>query len=138
HDTQNSQPKKKAKSKAAGKKESYSFLKHLHTGLQGETNSIFAYLDEYKPSSAVEKNVVFMKYLLDQHADETITYDHIYTCYHNTNTALPKNLYESIKLTGNASKGHGYIDRSNAEDLKLIYKADVLLQKLKKKACEAT
>lgn len=129
--TQNSEPKKKAKARAASKKESYSFLKHLNTGPQGDADSIFGYIDDYKPKTTIEKNVVFMKYLQDQHAGEAITYDHIYTCYHNAGITLPKNLYESIKSTANASKGYGYIDRSNAEDLKLIYKAEVLLQKLK-------
>ncbi len=128
---------KPAKKKAAsGKKESYSLIKDLNTGMPEEKDSIFSYLDRYKPKSNIDTNVVIIKYLQDRHANLTVGLDHIYTCYSNAGLDLPKALHASIVDTGRADKGYGYIDCSSMNDIKVVLKGEILLQGLEKKANE--
>ncbi len=123
-----------AKKLKGAKKESYSYLKELNTGMPEEPTSLAAYLKMYSPNSGPARNTVILKYLKDQHADTAASMDHMYTCYSNAGLAMPGSLYESIKTAANASKGYGYIDRADQNDLKISYKGEVLLAELKKAA----
>lgn len=128
-----SSKKKKGKAKAATKRESYT-AQDIKTGLPDEENSIFAYLERYKPTSNIEKNTVFVKYLQDIHPHTKITLNHIYTCYSNSGQKPAGALYASVTDTGKASKGYGFIDTSNVDNIRLVQKGEVLLHNLEQKA----
>lgn len=125
---------KPPKKSSTGKKASYSHLKNLATGLPDQDSSLGSYIKKYMPKTNIQRNVVIVHYLTDQHSSEKITLDHIFTCYANANLDLPKALYESVADTSSAVKGYGYLDASDVGEIKIVHKGHVLLQELEKKA----
>ncbi|MBO0333575.1 hypothetical protein J0X12_08125 [Sneathiella sp. CAU 1612] len=128
--------KDKSKSKTSGKKESYK-IQPINTGLEGSENSLFSYIEKYGPRTNIERNVVIIKYLEEQHPDIEIDLSFIFTCYSNANLKLPGALYESVMDTSKAKKGYGYIDASNTNDLSILLKGESLLQTLEQRKVKA-
>ncbi|MDB5491917.1 MAG: hypothetical protein JWO78_1766 [Micavibrio sp.] len=137
-DIQTSKPIEKAAKKkpTSGKKESYSLVTSLNTGMPGTSDSLHAFLEKYQPKSNIDKNVVILKYLAEKHPAIKVTLDHLYTCYSHAGLDFPKALRASIVDTGRADKGYGYIDSSSLDDIKVVHKGEILLQSLEKKAKE--
>lgn len=126
--------KTRPKAKASGAKESYTLKKDIDFGLPGKKDSLFDYLDRYAPNSSIQRNVVFVKYLSEQHSGRQIDADLIFTCYSVSGAKLPGALYGSLIDTAKANKGYGYLDTSNIGDIKLLHKGEVLLHELAHKA----
>lgn len=137
--TENSQTKAKTKQKGKSgpSKESYTMAKDVDFGLPGQANSLFDYLERYNPTSSIQKNVVFTKYLQEQHSERPVTADLIYSCYSTSGSKLPLALYASLLDTAKANKGYGYLDTSNINDIKIVHKGEVLLHELAKKTKDA-
>ncbi|MDF2691419.1 MAG: 3-hydroxydecanoyl-ACP dehydratase [Gammaproteobacteria bacterium] len=122
---------KKANTGKVLKKPSYHLIKTLNTGIPGSGNSVQDYLEKYKPSSNLDRNVVFTKYLTTEHPDQKVNLDAIFTCYMNTGVAPPGSLYQSVADTSKSK--YGYLDAADMQDIKIVYKGEVLLQNLSKK-----
>lgn len=120
---------KPKKAKSAGKKNSYSVL-DLDTGLPNEENSIFVCLEKYKPTSNIQRNVVFLKFLKTRFPTIAVTLEHVNTCYSNAGLKPVGDLYGSVTDTAKVSKGYGYIDTANLADIRLTQKGEVLLYEL--------
>lgn len=129
--------KAKQKGKSSPSKESYTMVKDVDFGLPGQANSLFDYIERYNPTSSIQKNVVFTKYLREQHSGRPVTADLIYSCYSTSGSKLPLALYGSLLDTAKANKGYGYLDTSNINNIKIVHKGEVLLHELAKKTKDA-
>jgi len=87
----------------------------LSGGKKGE--SLRDFFSKYKPSSNLERNLVFVYYLKQVAGIEHITIDHVFTCYRNIKSLkVPGSLKQSL-IDTNILKG--WFDTSSLDDIKL-------------------
>jgi len=108
--------KPKSHTKSTGKsKESYSILKELDLRGAGEI-SFKDFYKEKNPTSATEFNSVAIYYLVDMLKLESITVNHVYTCYKEVSKRTPEAFLQSLRDT---SSKYGYIDTADINNIKL-------------------
>lgn len=69
------------------------------------------------PETNLERNTVFVYYLIEILGRTGITMNHIYTCYRAIGLRLPGNIKQSI--TDSASGRYGFLDATKGEDIKM-------------------
>ncbi|WP_213625718.1 hypothetical protein [Pseudomonas sp. Pc102] len=105
----NSQPRSKSKSKRDPE-----LIKNLDL-FGGESNvSLKDFCSKYEHKTNFERNLIFSYYLKNILNLETITTDHIFTCYRHIGHKLPKALEQSLRDT---ASDKGWIDADNLEDI---------------------
>ncbi len=115
-DKNNEIAKPKGNGKATAKsKESVSIIKDLDLRPKGET-SFKDFYTEKQPSSAMDFNTVATYYLKEICQVDSVTPNHIYTCYKEVGQKPPIAFNQSLRDT--ASK-NGHIDTSNTNDIKI-------------------
>ena len=89
--------------------------KDLDLRPKGKT-SLTEFAESKEPKNNDDKNVVSVFYLRRIADTETVSIDHVFTCYREMGWREPANLANSLAIT--ASK-KGYLDTSTLEDIKL-------------------
>lgn len=129
-DEQKGTSKKVSPKRAPTKKVTYNNIKDLATGMPDEADSIFDYVSRYNPINNIERNLVFTKYLNEQHPTLPVTADALYTCYTNANLK-PAEMKSSLSDTSKASKGFAYLDTADPTNITISHKGTVRLHELK-------
>lgn len=111
---QKSNPAKKSSN--GKKRESFTILKDLDLSSRTNSLDLKSFLSDKSPSTAMERNAVFVYYLKNHANVSTITLDHIYSCYKYTSTPVPTALRQSVADT---SSRRGWLDTSSFDDIKL-------------------
>lgn len=104
----NSDVSKGKKSSAGGK-----HLKRL-TNINFEPSgkeSLNDFISKYTPKNDNERNLLFVFYLREILKLQTITFDHIYTCYDTLNLRISENLPQTVRNTASRT---GWIETKNA------------------------
>lgn len=78
--------------------------------------SLKNYLERYQPKTNVERNLVFVSYLEEQIELDSITIDHVWTCYYYSDLKFPGNLKQSLYDT---SFVKSWINTISLDDLSL-------------------
>lgn len=79
----------------------YTRLKDLDLSATAEHPSLGEFMDSKLPITNEERNLVFMYYLQYLLKVDTITMDHVYTCYREVRIRAPLNLEHSLRTTAN-------------------------------------
>lgn len=98
------------------KRESFSIVKDLDLSNRSNELDLKNFSTDKSPSTAMERNAIFVYYLKNYVGVPAITLDHIYSCYKYTSTPVPAALRQSIADT---SSRRGWLDTSSFEDIKL-------------------
>lgn len=99
-----------------------------------DTSKLKGFYDQFDPSSAPEKILIFLKYLIDIENIPTPNIDQIYTCFRAIKEKVPSAYSQAFRDT--ASK-KGFIDYNSATDIKItILGENHFEHSLKKKAAE--
>jgi hypothetical protein len=77
----------------------YTYIKDLDLSSGADHPSLVEFMDSKLPITNEERNLVFVYYLQQVSSEETITLDHIYTCYRKANIRAPLNLDHSLRVT---------------------------------------
>lgn len=80
---------------------SYTRIKDLDLSAAAGHPSLGEFMDSKLPITNEERNLVFMYYLQYLLNVETITMDHVYTCYREVRIRAPLNLEHSLRTTAN-------------------------------------
>lgn len=105
----NDNTSKKSKKKTSSK-DTYQINKDLNLSPK-DKKTLKEFVDEKKPKSNIEFNVVAVYYLEKIIGKEEISIDDVYTCYKNVNKKVPAALKQS--LTDTSSSKYGYISVTN-------------------------
>jgi len=108
--SQSSSPKSKRK----GKTKTPSLVKDLNLRPSGKT-SLNDFVAALKVKSNLDRNTVFLHYLIHELNISEVNQDHIFTCYRHLKARVPAAFYQSLVDTGIK----GWIDTSNMENLTL-------------------
>lgn len=103
------------KAKPAKKSLSCQIVNNLNLKPSGK-ESLIDFYSKYKAKGTSEYILLFIYYLERILKVESITINHVYTCYKEIGLPVPNNLYQSII---NAKTTKGWIDTSNMNDLKV-------------------
>lgn len=96
------------------RKEAYQIVKDLDLSAKGEKEALKSFYTKKSPSTAMERNAVFV-YYLEKIADiKSIGVNHIYTCYKDVNEKVPGALRQSLLDT---SFRKGWIDTKSIDDI---------------------
>lgn len=107
-----SKPKSKVKSSTSN---SGSLLKDLDLTSSGGKDSLRDFYNKYETTSNLERNLVFVYYLQNIREIESITINHIFTCYRNIpDLKAPGHLKQSVI---DAASKKGWLDTSDMEDI---------------------
>ena len=79
----------------------YTRIKDLDLGATTAHPSLGEFMDSKLPITNEERNLVFMYYLQYLLNVDTITMDHVYTCYREVRIRAPLNLEHSLRTTAN-------------------------------------
>ncbi len=85
---------------------SYVRIKDLNLSATPNHPSLVEFMDSKLPITNEERNLVFLYYLQHVINLETVTIDHVYTCYREVNIRAPLNLEYSLRTT---AKQKGWI-----------------------------
>jgi hypothetical protein len=127
-----SKPRKPAtkNSKAAGKKpkgaklaDSPSLVKDLNLAPKGKT-SFADFIEKLKPKVGPERYAACVYWLHSEGGVQTITPNHIFTCFKQLNWRRPGNLRKQIILAASRS---GWLNTANTDDIKLTPQGDNLI-----------
>ena len=110
--------KPKATKKPATKRArvSFSIVKDLDLSSKSNSQSLRDFYASKNPTSAMEKNTVFVYFLQQIAKVSPITLDHIYSCYTDVNSKYPNALRQSVADT---AFHRGWLDTSSFADIKL-------------------
>jgi len=128
------QDKDKTSKSVSKSKESVSLVKDLNLRPAGK-ESFKDFYEKKKPTTANAFNAVAVYYLSELLQMTSITPNHVYTCYRETNVRPPEAFLQNLKDT--ASK-NGYIDTSDTSNIKIPLRGknyvehDLPKQKVKK------
>jgi hypothetical protein len=127
-----SKPKTKSSTSNSG-----SLLKDLDLTSSGGKDSLRDFYNKYETTSNLERNLVFVYYLKNTREIESITINHIFTCYRNIpELKAPGHLKQSVI---DAASKKGWLDTSNMEDITVpISGINHLEHDLPKKSTEAS
>lgn len=98
------------------KKEALSIVKDLNLAGQDDKPSLNDFYAQYKITSNLERNLVFVYYLKNVVALDPININHIFTCYKQAKAKVPVALNQSLWDTSHLK---GWIDTSSLENIKL-------------------
>lgn len=112
--------KQQKKNRSSKPKASFSIVKDLDLSAKSNSQSIRDFFAEKSPTpeatTSMEKNAIFVYYLQMIAKIDTITVDHIYSCYKDVGVKYPSALRQSLKDT---AFHKGYIDTSSLDAIKL-------------------
>jgi len=94
--------------------ESYKILPNLDLEASGDIPSLVDFYHEKSPSSAQERNPVFVYFLKKMKNIENVGLDHIYTCYKKVGATVPAKLYQSLIDT---RRGKGTVITDKMDDI---------------------
>ena len=115
--TRREQPSKKKVSTTRSPSRRMEVIKNLDLVGGGKKESLSGMLERLKPTSNFERNLIFVHYLGEVCGIESVTYDHVYTCYHMTaDTKIPAHLRQSLWDT---SRRRGWLDTVSLEDISI-------------------
>ncbi|HVD97007.1 MAG TPA: hypothetical protein VNB90_02310 [Cytophagaceae bacterium] len=114
---ENESSKKTIKTKQAARKVSKNFKVEEINFYPDGKEKLKDFYNKYSPKNFFEKNLLFVYYLKEIINVETITPDHIYSCYKHTGQKVPGNLYQSLVDTGIRK---GWIDTKNTSNIGLL------------------
>ncbi len=106
----NGQPKTKSKSRKDPE-----FLKDLDLSGGGSQPSLKSFFSRYEHKTNYERNLIFTYYLKQVMNLETVTPDHIFTCYRHCGQKIPKALEQGLRDTAN---DRGWLDVDNMDDIR--------------------
>jgi hypothetical protein len=104
---------KKTKTSSKNKSSTPTLIKDLNLNASGK-KSLKAFVEEKQPNDNQEKCTVAVYYLRHELELESISIDHIFTCYKNVGWRVG-NLYNIVRLTASRK---GWLDTSNSNDIK--------------------
>jgi hypothetical protein len=107
---------KKASKTANRRKESYSIVKDLDLSSKDGKRTLRGYYTEKQPSTGMERATMFVYYLKKFAGIDSISPDHIYTCYKEVGVPVPKALKQSLLDTAFRK---GSIDTSDLNNITL-------------------
>lgn len=105
---------RKALSKRA--KAGFTIVKDLDLSGKNNSKSLRDFYTEKVPSTAMERNVVFVYFLKQVVSVAQVTLDHIYSCYKDVGVKYPNALRQSVADT---SSRRGWLDTKSFDDIKL-------------------
>lgn len=109
-----SQKGKKGKSKNTVKA-TFSLVNSLNLN-PPNSKSLKEFFAEFQSKTFFEKNLLFLYYLEKLLKTDSISINHIYTCYKNAGEKVPGNLYQSLVDTKNYK---GWIESKDINNLKI-------------------
>lgn len=107
-------PAKKSSVKRA--RGSFSIVKDLDLSAKTNSKSLRDFYAEKSPANAMECNAVFVYFLQQIAGIDSITIDHIYSCYKDVGIKYPNALRQSIADT---SSRRGWLDTKSFDDIKI-------------------
>lgn len=116
---------KKSKTKKSLRGGSFSIVKDLNLKPK-DKKSLKAFFEDKRPDTNIENNTVFVYYLEKILDISDISIDHIFTCYKEVGLRIPGSLKQSI--TDSGSSRYGYIDTSEAQNIKIIVRGINLIE----------
>jgi hypothetical protein len=105
---------------------SYTRIKDLNLGATAGHPSLGEFMDSKLPITNEERNLVFMYYLQYLLNVETITMDHVYTCYREVRIRAPLNLEHSLRTTVNQKN---WITASDADQFTVTHEGKLYVEK---------
>lgn len=102
------------KKKTSGGSASGKMVNDLDLSGAGGTDRLKDFFSQYKISTNYERNLVFAYYLQHRLNLQSITIDHIFTCYRDVGVKVPSALQQSLWDT---SKHKGWLNTSNGESI---------------------
>jgi len=93
--------KPSSETKTSPTKPAYTYLTDLALGAANGRPSLVEFMDTKFPITNEERNLVFLHYLQNVVGLQSITADHIYTCYKAANIRTPLNIENSLEQTAN-------------------------------------
>lgn len=118
--------KRKSKKKSGITKESFQLDKNLDLKGNNETPSFRNFVENKKPASSIEFNVVALYYFKKYAKLSKVNINQIYTCYKDVNRKVPGNMQQSIHNT--SSSRYGYIDLSSSDDIALPTRGETFVE----------
>ncbi len=116
------------------KKVGYAIVKDLDLKQSGDKPSLKEFYDKMKPFSCYEKNLVFIYYLEKIKNDNNISLNHIFTCYRDIPTKVPKHLDQSI---WDGASRKGWYESSDNKIVITVVGENVILHDMPEKAQKA-
>ncbi len=107
------------------RKESYQIVKDLDLSAKGGKEALKSYYSEKAPSTAMERNTLFVYYLEKIASAKAISVNHIYTCYKDVNEKVPGALRQSLLDT---SYKKGWIDTKSMENITITTHGENLVE----------
>lgn len=107
------------------RKEAYHIVKDLDLSAKGEKEALKSLYEKKSPSSAMQRNAVFVYYLEKVAKVSGVGVDHIYTCYKNVNEKVPGALRQSLLDT---SFKKGWIDTKSMENITITTLGENLVE----------
>jgi hypothetical protein len=104
----------------------YSRVKDLDLAATADHPSLGEFMDSKLPITNEERNLVFMYYLQHMLNLESISIDHIYTCYREVKIRAPLNLEQSLQTTANQK---GWIGSGDNGDLAVTPEGKLYVEK---------
>ncbi|RMA41577.1 hypothetical protein [Rhodophyticola porphyridii] len=99
-----------------------------------DTSKLQKFYDQYAPSSAPEKILIFLKFLIEEVGIESPNTDQVYTCFLDAKEKPPQAFAQAFRDT---SSKKGFIDFNSAEDIVITTKGNNHFEfDLKKKGAE--
>jgi len=110
--------KKNQKTKSRSKSEPLKVDKTLNLGGADGGQPLKAYVEIYKPTSNLDRNVVFVGYLKDEMKLDKVGPDQVWTCYDHLGGKLPGNMKQSLFDTS-STRGGSRLNTDSLEDISL-------------------
>lgn len=107
------------------RKESYQIVKDLDLSAKGGKEALKTFYSKKAPTTAMEKNAVFVYYLEKIAMAKGVSVNHIYTCYKDVNEKVPGALRQSLLDT---SYKKGWIDTKSMENITVTTHGENLIE----------
>lgn len=122
----NASVKKNNGAKSGSKrKESYQIVKDIDLSAKSGKEALKKFYEKKSPSTAMQKNAVFVYYLERVAGVQSIGVNHIYTCYKDVNEKVPGALRQSLLDT---SFKKGWIDTKSMENITVTTHGENLVE----------
>jgi len=107
------------------RKESYQIVKDLELSVKGGKEALKSFYAKKVPTSAMQRNAVFVYYLEKVAKVNGVGVNHIYTCYKDVNEKVPGALRQSLLDT---SFKKGWIDTKSMEGITITTHGENLVE----------
>lgn len=107
------------------RKESYQIVKNLKLSAKGGKESLKDFYAKKSPTSAMQRNTVFVYYLEKVAKVSGVGVNHIYTCYKDVSEKVPGALRQSLLDT---SFKNGWIDTKSMENITITTHGENLVE----------